>query len=288
MSTLNHQTLQQVARLLDDADAILIGAGAGLSAAAGINYLDREKFAQVYPGWVKKGFRTQYDLMGYSAWTQREQWGYYKVHLEYVYFSQKENPLYRALYERVKDKTHFVMTSNVDGLFYKSGFDRHQVYTPQGDYGKIQCTVPCSQEVWDIKPFLDKMDESFDSMAQVLTSDEAVPKCPNCGEDMFIHARIDGSFIDTVHEEERQRLIEWLNANMDKKVVVLDLGSGFNTPTVIRKPMEQITASFPDTTLVRVNLDHANVPPSLGDKAIAVQGDIRAFVEGISQPVSTA
>ncbi|KKD57869.1 hypothetical protein RN22_24125 [Grimontia sp. AD028] len=278
MQKLNLQTLRNVSTLIKDADAILIGAGAGLTAAAGINYLDRDKFAKVYPGWKKKGFNAQYELMGYPYWSQQEQWGYYKVHLEYVYFSQGANPLYEALYDLVRDKDYFVMTSNVDGLFYKSGFSRERFYAPQGDYGKIQCTKPCSQEVWDIKPFLDRMEPYFDPVEQVLTSEQGVPKCPNCGEDMFIHARVDGSFIDTVHEDERQALIQWLDNNREKKVVVLDLGSGFNTPTVIRIPMEQITHAFPNASLVRVNMDNASTPPELGFKATSIKGDIAEFV----------
>ncbi|KXF80768.1 SIR2 family NAD-dependent protein deacylase [Enterovibrio coralii] len=288
MQQLNIQTLKNISSLIKDADAILIGAGAGLTAAAGINYLDREKFAEVYPGWQKKGFNAQYELMGYPYWSQEEQWGYYKVHLEYVYFSQSANPLYQTLFDLVKDKDYFVMTSNVDGLFYKSGFARERFYAPQGDYGKIQCTTPCSEQVWDIEPFLAQMDPYFDPVEQVLTSDDGVPKCPNCGETMFIHARVDGSFVDKVHEGEREALISWLDSNREKKVVLLDLGSGFNTPTVIRHPMEQITRAFPDAHLVRVNLDHTSTPPDLGFRATAVKGDIKAVIEQVSALAAVA
>ncbi|WP_051563716.1 SIR2 family NAD-dependent protein deacylase [Enterovibrio calviensis] len=282
MQKLNLHTIQNVSTLINDADAILIGSGAGLSAAAGLNYLDQQTFADVYSGWKRKGFNVQYDLMGFSQWTQQEQWGYFKVHLEYVYFSQPASPLYQALFERVKHKDYFVMTSNVDGLFYKSGFARDRFYSPQGDYGKIQCTTPCSQQVWDVKPFLEKMDPYFDTVEQVITSEEGVPKCPNCGGNMFIHARVDGSFIDSVHEEERQALIRWLDENREKKVVMLELGSGYNTPTVIRHPMEQITRAFPNANLVRVNLDRANVPPDLGAKALSVEGDIGEFIHALA------
>lgn len=281
MSAINHSVVSQAANVLKRAEVVLIGAGAGLTAAAGISYLDQEKFAQVFPGWVKKGFRMQYELMGYPSWTQREQWGYYKVHLNYVYFQQHTNPLYQSLYNMIKNKEYFVMTSNVDGLFYKNGFSRERLYTPQGDYGKIQCTKPCIRKVWDIKPFLDKMDESFDPIEQVLTDDSAVPRCPNCGSDMFIHARIDDSFIDSIHQQEYQRLINWLQDNSDKKILLLDLGSGFHTPTIIRFPMEQIARIMQDAVLVRVNLDHAEIPNDLGVKGISVKGDIKAFIEAI-------
>ncbi|ABV87521.1 hypothetical protein [Shewanella pealeana] len=276
---LDQNTLTSIPALLNQADAILIGAGAGLSAAAGINYLDQDKFAQVFPGWVKKGFTAQYQLMGYPHWTQLEQWGYYKAHLEYVYFGQDDNQLYRQLRRAVADKDYFVMTSNVDGLFYKNGFDKNRFYSPQGDYGKIQCTTPCSDQVWDIRPFLDQMEAYYDADEQVLTDEIAIPRCPNCGGEMFIHARIDGSFIDSVHEPERIKLIDWLNQVADKQLLLLDLGSGFNTPTVIRMPMEQITMSLPNANLIRVNLDHAEVPAKLATKAIGIEADLNEFIE---------
>ena len=281
MQAIDHSTVRDVANALGKAESVLIGAGSGLTAAAGISYLDQKKFAQVFPGWVKRGFRMQYELMGYPYWTQREQWGYYKVHLNYVYFQQHANSLYQSLYHIVKDKEYFVMTSNVDGLFYKNGFSRERFYAPQGDYGKIQCTKPCSQQVWDIKPFLDRMDESFDPIDQVLTDDSAVPKCPICGSRMFIHARIDGSFIDSIHQKEHQRLTQWLQGMNDKKILLLELGSGFNTPTVIRFPMEQLARSMKQSTLVRVNLNHAELPRDLEDRGVSIQGDIKAFIEAL-------
>ena len=104
MPAIGHDLLERFAAKLDHSDTILIGSGAGLTAAAGINYLDQKKFAEVFPGWVKKGFHCQYELMGFPFPSQQELWGYYKVHLEYVYFSQGENALYHQLYEQVKKK----------------------------------------------------------------------------------------------------------------------------------------------------------------------------------------
>jgi NAD-dependent SIR2 family protein deacetylase len=282
MQPLNPQVTAKVKALLDECDAILIGAGAGLTSAAGINYWDEEAFARIFPAWLKRGFTAQYQLMGYRDWTQEEQWGYYKTHLDYVYFSQQSNALYQSLYQRVKDKDYFVMTSNVDGHFYKNGFDKSRVYTPQGDYGLIQCTRPCTKQAWDIKPFLEQMRPYYDAKKQILTSALGVPKCPVCGSDMFIHARIDASFVDDIHEPERQALFKWLAAQECKRVLLLDLGSGFNTPTVIRLPMEKLTLALADATLVRVNLDHADTTLDLGNKVISVQSDIKEFIERIS------
>ncbi len=275
---------QIAADYIRNADAILIGAGAGLTAAAGINYTDREKFAEVFPAWVKRGFSMQYQLMGYQGWTEAEMWGYYAVHLNYVYFSQVSSPLYKDLRRIVGNKDYFVMTSNVDELFHKNGFDADKLYTPQGSYGRIQCTVPCTQNsVWDIRPFFEKMQTALDPELQVLTDDAAVPRCPNCGEPMFINARIDGSFLETPYEAERERFIKWINGQVDKKIVLLELGAGYNTPTVIRMPMETITQQIHGASFIRVNWEYAAVPANLESRSLGIQGDIKAFVDALMQ-----
>ncbi|PSW06765.1 NAD-dependent protein deacetylase of SIR2 family [Photobacterium lipolyticum] len=270
------------AELIQSADAVLIGAGAGLTAAAGINYTDTKKFADIFPGWVKKGFTMQYQLMGYPYWTQVEQWGYYAVHLDYVYFQQKNNALYQQLRQLIGDKDYFVMTSNVDQMFHKNGFDRSRIYSPQGSYGKIQCTKPCTHEVWDIEPYFQKMQQALDPADQVLTKEDAVPCCPNCGGTMFINARIDGSFIEAPYKDEYQRLMKWLEKNSKNKIVLLETGAGYNTPTVIRMPMENLASVLPSSTLIRVNMEHAEVSKEIEHKSISIQGDIKSFIEGVS------
>jgi len=274
--------VKQCAEFIQSAEAVIIGAGAGLTAAAGINYTDTKKFADIFPGWVKKGFSMQYQLMGYPYWTQVEQWGYYTVHLDYVYYQQKINMLYQQLRRLIGDKDYFVMTSNVDQMFHKNGFDRSRIYSPQGSYGKIQCTEPCTNEVWDIEPFFHKMQQSLDTEEQVLTDEDAVPHCPNCGGTMFLNVRIDGSFIEAPYKNEYQRLMKWLGKNSNKKIVLLETGAGYSTPSVIRMPMENFASVLPNSTLIRVNMDHAEVPKEIEHKSISIQGDIKSFIEGVS------
>lgn len=276
-------TIQRAAKLLNEADAVLIGAGAGLTAAAGISYMNREKFAEIFPAWVKKGFSMQYQLMGYTGWSEAEMWGYYTVHLNYVYFQQSANPLYQKLRRIVGDKEYFVMTSNVDELFHKSGFDSKRIYTPQGSYGRIQCTVPCTPEsLWDTRPFFEKMQQALHPTEQTLTDAAAIPKCPTCGESMFINARIDGSFIETPYELEREHFIKWLNETGYEKFALLELGAGYNTPVVIRMPMEELAKQLEDSSFIRVNMEYAQLPDSLKHKGISVTGDIRTFIEEVA------
>lgn len=279
---MNQEIINKSTQLIENADAILIGAGAGLTAAAGINFMDKEKFAEYFPAWKKRGFEMQYQLMGYSNWTMAEQWGYYTVHLDYVYFSQGKKELYQSLRNIVGDKSHFVMTSNVDELFRKNDFDHNRIYTPQGSYGKIQCTVPCSEQVWDMKPFFNKMKAALNPKTQVLNQERAVPKCPNCGEDMFIHARKDRSFIDAEHRQALLNLQQWLTAQQGKNILLLELGAGFNTPMVIRYPMESLYQKFPNTSFIRVNLDDAEILNGQPTTSLSIKGDIAQWINSIS------
>lgn len=278
---MNNEILNKSMQMIEEADCVLIGAGAGLTAAAGINYTDKEKFAEYFPAWKKRGFDMQYQLMGYQGWTMAEMWGYYTVQLGYVYFEQKNNSLYQSLRNIIGSKPYFVMTSNVDELFRKSGFDADKIYTPQGNYNKIQCTVPCSDEVWDIQPFYEKMKKALDPVTQVLTDEAAIPKCPICGEDMFIHARIDGSFIDSEHDGERKNLTTWMDQHGSKKILLLELGAGYNTPMVIRYPMESLYKNLPNASFIRVNLDHAEIPNNSKEKSLSYEGDIVNWIQPI-------
>lgn len=269
--------------LIKESDGILIGAGAGLTAAAGLNYSDREAFARVFPAWKRRGFLRQYDLVGYRNWTPLEMWGYWATQLNYVYYSQSTNPLYQKLRSLIGDRNCFVMTSNVDELFHKNGFDTQRIYSPQGSYGKIQCTIPCCQQAWDMKPFFDRLNNALDPVEQIIVDEAAVPVCPNCGGSMFPNVRVDGSMVDGHFAPERERLLRWLDDLNGKKLLLLDLGSGYNTPAVIRLPMERITASFANSALIRVNMEHADVPRQIAHKSICIKGDISEFIEQTSK-----
>ena len=260
---------------IKNADCILIGAGAGLTAAAGINYGDTQKFKEIYPAWAKRGFNAQYELMGYRGWTMKEQWGYYTVHLDYVYFSQKENDLYQKFRELIGEKEYFVMTSNVDELFHKNGFENNKIFTPQGSYGKIQCTKPCIDKVWDVAPFYEVMKNNLNLETQVLKDESAIPKCPNCGEDMFLNVRIDGSFIESPYDAGRESLTKWVEQHKKKKMLLIEIGAGFNTPMVIRYPMERIAHQLDDTTFIRINPQYPEIDNRINSNKFSISSDVK-------------
>jgi NAD-dependent SIR2 family protein deacetylase len=145
---------------------------------------------------LERGFRRQFELIGFRDWTEEEKWGYWATHVNYVRFEYPPNPVYLNLFHLVKDKDYFVMTSNVDGMFYKAGFGENRVYTPQGDYALMQCVKACTQETWSSKPAIQKMFVSIDKDKLAVSDPSLVPYCPNCGSPMFLNVRLDRCFIE--------------------------------------------------------------------------------------------
>ncbi|MCC9707746.1 hypothetical protein E4N62_22155 [Streptomyces sp. MNU76] len=181
------------------------------------------------------------------------------------------NPLYRRLRSLVGDREHWVMTSNVDALFARNGFAPDRVFTPQGDYGHLPCTVPCVQETWAARPFLDRVLAAYDRETGRVTDPSALPVCPNCGADLFPNVRVGPEFVDAAHMPAGKRLSHWLGeAPGAAHLLVLEIGAGCNTPGVIRWPMENVVRHTPGARLVRVNPDHPEVPADLRNRALAV------------------
>lgn len=264
---------QQIDKWLRDADAVLIGAGAGLSAAAGLDYTDTVLFKRLFPGLVKKGFRRFYDLFGYTAWSEAEKWGYLATQVNYVRFRPNTHPIYPRLYDLVKDKNYFVMTSNADGMFLRNNFDPDRLYTPQGTYDRMQCLTPCWRETWESKPIIEKILPTIDPQTHTVTDPTVIPACPNCGEAVFLNVRGGHWFIDDPYQAGYEQLTKWLQLATKKKLLILEVGVGFNTPSVIRWPLEQITYRHQQANFVRINHHYPQVPDEISDRSISLSED---------------
>ncbi|KAJ0403829.1 hypothetical protein ATCC90586_000495 [Pythium insidiosum] len=277
-------SLVQARKLIDDADYVLVSAGAGLSAAAGLDY-NSEELMQKLHGPLQKirpQLRTLYSTIGFSQWSTKVMWGYLLRHASIARFNWAEHrtaPTYQqvaaicdavekrhAPSERLESKAWFVVTSNADGMFEQEGFADERVFMKQGEYGRIQCRRPCrSDSVFDVRPFMERALKSFNPKTYEIEDPEGMPRCPNCGGDMFLLLRIDGSFLESALDEGKARYHHWLSRVMKdvrengKKLAILEVGVGFNTPGVLRIPNERL-ATEPGVSLVRVNTDHPEVP----------------------------
>ncbi|MGW2328376.1 NAD-dependent protein deacetylase of SIR2 family [Streptomyces sp. NPDC001700] len=254
---------------LSEADRVLITAGAGLSAAAGYDYGDEDRFRQLFPALYRRGLRSRY-MVGVPL-PPALLWGYWAVHIDDVRFSTAPNPLYQRLRALVDGKDQWVMTSNVDGLFARGGFAPDRIFTPQGDYGRYQCGTPCTPATWDSRPLVGQLLAAYDPATGAVTAPAALPRCPNCGGEVEINVRVGPQFVDTPYLPAGHRLQEWLGtAPADTRLLILEFGAGFNTPGVIRRPGEHLARHFPAARLVRVNPDHPETPADLADRALPV------------------
>ncbi|MFD4511145.1 NAD-dependent protein deacetylase of SIR2 family [Streptomyces sp. NPDC058457] len=263
------QAVETLRSWLGEADRVLVAAGAGLSAAAGFDYADAERFKELLPALYRLGLRSRY-LLGVPLPADM-MWGYWAVHIDDIRHGPGPNPLYRRLRALVGDRDHWVMTSNVDALFVRNGFAADRVFTPQGDYGRLQCTVPCTRETWPSKPYFDRILAVYDRESGRVTDPAVLPQCPRCGAAVFPNVRVGPEFVDDSYLPAGQRLVRWLDrAPADGRLLVLEIGAGFNTPGVIRLPMENLVRHTRQARLVRVNPDHPDVPADLGDRALSL------------------
>lgn len=272
----------KAAENIRNADCVIIGAGAGASTAAGIQY-GGKRFTDNFAEFIKKyggHYMTDMYAAGFYPYPSEEaKWGYWSKHALMNRFDPPALPLYTELYDIVKNKEYFVLTTNVDHQFYKAGFDEKRIFATQGDYGKIQCQKACHPKTYDAKDLFRKMDKA---RRDCLIPSELVPKCPVCGGNMAMNLRCDNYFVeDEAWHEAADRYAGFLEQHKDKKVVLLELGVGFNTPIIIRFPFEKMVRENSSYSLIRMNMDEAVVPESFGKRAIGIGGDMAKAITDI-------
>lgn len=265
-----------IKKLIDEADSILIGAGSGLSTAAGINYAG-EEFKNKFAPFIKKyKFTDLYTSSFFDFNTKEEYWGYWAKHIDFANTGRKGTELYKKIYEAVKDKEYFVITTNVDDQFYKTGFDEKRIFRVQGSYALNQCSKGCHNKLYSNVELVNKMLNAIDKDLKVPT--ELVPHCPVCGENMEPNLRKDEYFIqDELWYKQSEKYEKFLDENKDKNVLLLEFGVGFNTPGIIRFPFEQMTIQNEKWTLVRFNKDTRSFY-DLDDRLIEVNENIENVI----------
>ena len=273
--------IERCYELLQAAERILIGAGAGLSAAAGLDYTDKEAFTRDYPALVKKGFTMKAELIGFMNWSPEEMWGYWAQHINDFRFKWSPHPVYTKLLDLVQKKDYFVLTSNVDAMFVKSGFSEERIFTPQGDYALMQCLKPCSNQTWPIKPIIDRILPYIDKATQTVTDSNLIPYCPNCGGSVFPNVRGGNWFVEEPYKQQQKRFSDWIKKQKDQQLIVIEIGSGFNTPVVVRWQMEQIVYHYKSAHLVRVNTQYPQIPEEITDRSLSFQCNAKLFVSAL-------
>lgn len=267
--------------LLADCDAIVIGAGAGLSTSAGFAY-DGARFEEYFSDFAAKyGFRDMYSGGFYPYTTLEEYWAYWSRQIIVNRYEKSPKPVYDVLLSLVEDKDYFVLTTNVDHQFQLAGFDKKRLFYTQGDYGLWQCSGPCHQSTYDNEEQVRRM---VAQQRELKVPTQLVPCCPKCGRPMTMNLRCDDSFVqDKGWYAAQSRCEDFLRRHEQGRVLFLELGVGYNTPIIIKYPFWRMTAQNPKATYACVNMGRAVCPDEIKARAICIEADIGHVLEQIAQ-----
>ena len=261
--------------MIDKAEAIVIGAGAGLSTSAGFTY-SGERFEKYFGDFASKyGFSDMYSGGFYPFETPEELWAYWSRYIMINRYMDAPKPVYQKLLSLVKNKNYFVITTNVDHCFQKAGFDKKRLFYTQGDYGLFQCSEPCHQKTYDNETQIRAM---YDAQKDMRIPAELIPHCPVCNKPMRMNLRSDDTFVqDEGWYEAAERYNAFLTehrADEDGKVLFLELGVGANTPGIIKYPFWRMTAQNPNAIYVCINFGEAIIPDEISFRSLCISADI--------------
>lgn len=266
------EAIGRLKEALEQAEAVVIGAGAGLSASAGFTY-SGERFARYFRDFEEEyGFHDMYSGGFYPYPTPEEHWAYWSRYVLINRYQDPPKPVYQNLWRLVKDKDYFVLTTNVDHCFQKAGFDKQRLFYTQGDYGLWQCSKPCCQKTYDNEEAVRQMAAEQQGMR---IPARLIPRCPVCGRPMAMNLRADDTFVqDAGWYQAGRRYRGFLQQHAGRRVLYLELGVGGNTPGIIKYPFWQYSLENPHATYACVNAGEAFAPRGIAKRAICVRADI--------------
>ena len=273
--------MERLKAALQDCDAVVIGAGAGLSTAAGFTYTG-ERFEKYFSDFAAKyGIQDMYSGGFFPFATPEEHWAYWSRYIYINRYQDAPKPVYEDLLNLVRDKDYFVITTNVDHCFQKAGFDKKRLFYTQGDYGLFQCSEPCCQETFDNEAAIREMVRLQEDM-KIPT--ELLPVCPHCGKPLTMNLRSDNKFVeDEGWHRAAERYENFLRTREGGRILFLELGVGYNTPVIIKYPFWQMTAKNPSATYACINQGQAMCPREIQQQAICIDADIGCILRGLSQ-----
>lgn len=265
-------SFKQLKEKIKNCDVIVIGAGSGLSTSAGYTY-SGSRFTQYFSDFQQKyGFEDMYSGGFYPYETLEEYWAYWSRYIYINRYMEPEKNTYQKLLHLVKDKDYFVLTTNVDHCFQREGFDKRKLFYTQGDYGLFQCMEPCHNQTYDNEEIIKKM---YTSQKDMKIPSELIPYCPRCGKPMCMNLRVDSTFVqDEGWYKAAQNYTNFIDIHKNKNILFLDLGTGCNTPAIIKYPFWKMTNAFKNATYASINLEAMSIPDAIKEKSILIHQDI--------------
>ncbi len=266
---------------IQTADAILIGAGAGMSTSAGLTY-DGARFQRYFSDFHEKyGIKDMYSGGFYPYATPEEYWAWWSRHIYVNRYDQPAGEPYRRLLELVKGKDYFVLTTNVDHQFQLAGFDKRRLFYTQGDYGLWQCSKPCHDKTYDNEETVRKM---IARQKDMRIPSELIPRCPVCGAPMTMNLRSDNTFVqDEGWYAAAGRYQDFVRRHQDLHLLLLELGVGGNTPVIIKYPFWQTALQNPKAVYACINFGEAVCPKEIERQSILINEDIDRALGDVAQ-----
>ncbi|MFI3252194.1 MAG: NAD-dependent protein deacetylase, SIR2 family [bacterium] len=261
----------KIKTLIEESDAIVIGIGSGMSASGGLNYTSNDVLKDLYPEYHSKGFKHIFDVIS-NYWVtnineenENDYWDFWTLHINNIRYKPGITKPYELLHDIVKGKNYYIITTNGDSQTQKAFGE--SIYAPQGDYSRLQCRVNCNNRLYDNKEFVEKY----------LNGEKEIPKC-SCGEHLIPNLRCDDYFCEVYSLKNYDNYSDFIIRNKDKKVLLIEIGVGYNTPVIIRYPFDRMS-TLDNITLVRINLDDAH---TYGNN-IGIEADIVSVLEKIKE-----
>ena len=272
--------LKRLKEQIENADAVIIGAGAGLSASAGMQYGGKRFYGNFSDFAEKYGLQDMYSAGFYPFETLQEYWAYWSRHIYLNRYQKIPEPTYEKLLHLVKNKDYFVLTTNVDHCFQKAGFDRKRLFYTQGDYGLFRCSAACHQETYSNEAQIKQMTEQQKDMK---IPADLIPYCSRCGAPMTVNLRTDGTFVqDKGWYKASERYNEFLKKHENLHVLFLELGVGDNTPVIIKYPFWNMTLKNKNAVYACINYQEAYCPPQIEKQSVCIQEDIGKVIDDLS------
>ena len=282
ITTSTKSYLEQIDKLkkeIENADAIVIGTGAGMSTAAGFSY-SGDRFEKYFSDFHKKyGFSDMYSGGFYPYETLEVYWAWWSRHIWINRYAITVGKPYMDLLNIIKEKDYFVLTTNVDHQFQLAGFDKKRLFYTQGDYGLWQCSKACHNKTYDNKETVYNM---VSEQKDMKIPTELIPKCPVCGAPMTMNLRCDNFFVqDKGWYAAAGRYEDFIRRHKNLHILFLELGVGANTPVIIKYPFWQMTAKNPNAIYACINYGEAVAPSEIAKQSICINKDISKVLQDL-------
>ena len=292
------KNIERLKEEIRTADAIVVGAGAGLSTAAGLTY-SGERFERYFFDFKERfGIRDMYSGGFYPFPDEETLWAWWARHIYFNRYIDPPKPVYQELKGFLQGRDCFVITTNVDHQFQRAGFDKQKLFYTQGDYGLFQCADGHIRKTYDneewvyeamkAQRFLPDEKGIFrvpkDRLIAMCIPHELIPVCPDDGSEVTMNLRADDTFVEYEGwQQAAENYVQYLKEHEGKHILYLELGVGSNTPMIIKYPFWALAAENDKAVYACLNYNETHVPEEIREKSICINGDITDVLEDLKE-----